>query len=243
MARYPGVSFSQFTGAEMLAKKHDLTRAELDEFAYASHVKAAAAQKAGYFAREIAPIEVTLENGEKVMHESDEGVRPDASLEKMKTLLPLAEGGVLTAASSSQICDGAAAVLVANERGLKAAGLVPRARIHTISVVGDDPVIMLEGPIPATKKALARAGMKIEDIDLYEVMRRSRRAAGVGQGDRRRQEEAQRQRRRDGARPSVGATAQVITSCERARAHPGALRIARDLRGGGTANARSLSVD
>jgi len=169
LARYPGVKFSQFTGAEMLAKKHELTREELDQFAYASHVKAAAAQKAGYFSREIAPVDVTLESGEKVTHDSDEGVRPDASLEKMRTLLPLAEGGLLTAATSSQICDGAAAVLVANERGLKAAGLVPRARIHTISVVGDDPVIMLEGPIPATKKALARAGMKIEDIDLYEV--------------------------------------------------------------------------
>jgi acetyl-CoA C-acetyltransferase len=169
LARYPGVKFSQFTGAEMLAKKHDLTREELDQFAYASHVKAAAAQKGGYFAREIAPVDVLLDSGEKITHDSDEGVRGDASLEKMRTLLPLVEGGLLTAATSSQICDGAAAVLVANERGLKAAGLVPRARIHTLSVVGDDPVIMLEGPIPATRKALARAGMKIEDIDLFEV--------------------------------------------------------------------------
>jgi acetyl-CoA acetyltransferase family protein len=167
-ARYPGVKFSQFTGAEMLAKKHGLTREELDAFAYASHVKAGRATKENRFAREITPVEVTIE-GQKVTHETDEGVRFDASLEKMATLLPLAEGGLITAATSSQICDGAAAVLVANERGLKAAGLVPRARVHTISVVGDDPVIMLEGPIPATKKALARAGLSLADIDLYEV--------------------------------------------------------------------------
>jgi acetyl-CoA acetyltransferase family protein len=167
-ARYPGVSFSQFTGAELLAKKHGLTREELDAFAYASHVKAGRATKEGRFAREITPIELEIE-GKKVTHDADEGVRFDASLEKMRSLLPLAEGGLITAATSSQICDGAAAILVANERGLKAAGLVPRARVHTISVVGDDPVIMLEGPIPATKKALARAGIKLEDIDLYEV--------------------------------------------------------------------------
>jgi acetyl-CoA acetyltransferase family protein len=168
-ARYPGVRFNQFTGAEMLAKKHELTREELDAFAYASHMKAAAATAEGRFAREIAPLEVKLENGDILTHDSDEGVRPDASLEKMSSLLPLMTGGLLTAATSSQICDGAAAVLIANERGLKAAGLVPRARVHTISVVGDDPVIMLEGPIPATRKALARAGLKIEDIELYEV--------------------------------------------------------------------------
>jgi acetyl-CoA acetyltransferase family protein len=166
--RYPGVQFSQFTGAELLAKKHGLTREELDAFAYESHVKAGRATKEGRFAREITPVEVEIE-GQKVTHEHDEGVRFDASVEKMATLQPLAPNGLITAATSSQICDGAAAILVANERGLKAAGLVPRARVHTISVVGDDPVIMLEGPIPATKKALARAGMKLEDIDLYEV--------------------------------------------------------------------------
>jgi acetyl-CoA acetyltransferase family protein len=166
--RYPGVQFSQFTGAELLAKKHGLTREELDAFAYESHVKAGRATKEGRFAREISPVEVEIE-GQKITHEADEGVRFDASLEKMATLQPLAPGGLITAASSSQICDGAAAILIANERGLKAAGLVPRARVHTISVVGDDPVIMLEGPIPATRKALARAGLKLEDIDLYEV--------------------------------------------------------------------------
>jgi acetyl-CoA acetyltransferase family protein len=167
--RYPGVRFSQFTGAELLAKKHSLTREELDQFAYESHVKAARATKEGRFKREIVPIEVTLESGEKVVHEVDEGIRFDPSLEKTRSLEPLAPGGVITAANSSQICDGAAAVLIANERAVKGLKLTPRARFHTLTVVGDDPVIMLEGPIPATKKALARAGMKIEDFDAYEI--------------------------------------------------------------------------
>jgi acetyl-CoA acetyltransferase family protein len=168
-ARYPGVQFSQFTGAEMLAKKHELTRDELDEFAYASHVKAARATEEGRFEREIVPIAVRLEDGQETVHDVDEGIRADANLDKMKGLDPLQEGGLLTAATSSQICDGAAAVLICNERGLQTHGLTPRARFHTLTVVGDDPVIMLEGPIPATQKALARAGMKIEDFDVYEV--------------------------------------------------------------------------
>ena len=167
--RYPGVKFSQFTGAELLAKKHNLTRDMLDEFAYRSHAKATAATKEGRFKREIVPIDVELEDGSRAVHETDEGVRFDASLEKMKTLEPLAPGGLITAATSSQICDGAAAVLIASEKAIKQTGLKPRARFHTLTVVGDDPVIMLEGPIPATKKALARAGMKIEDFDAYEV--------------------------------------------------------------------------
>jgi acetyl-CoA acetyltransferase family protein len=167
--RYPGVKFSQFTGAEMLAKKHGLTRDELDEFAYQSHVKAARATKEGRFTREIVPVEVELPDGSRVVHEVDEGIRFEPSLEKTKALEALTPGGVLTAASSSQICDGAAAVLIANERALKQHKLVPRARFHTLTVVGDDPVIMLEGPIPATQKALAKAGMRIEDFDVYEI--------------------------------------------------------------------------
>jgi acetyl-CoA acetyltransferase family protein len=167
--RYPGVKFSQFTGAELLAKKHGLSRAALDEFSHGSHVKAARATKEGRFAREIAKIDIVLEDGSAAVHEHDEGIRPDASLEKMKSLEPLTPGGLLTAASSSQICDGASALLIASERALAQYKLTPRARLHTLTVVGDDPVIMLEGPIPATRKALARAGMRIEDIDLYEV--------------------------------------------------------------------------
>ena len=163
------MKFSQFAGAEMLAKKHDLTRDELDEFAYQSHVKAARATKEGRFKLEIVPLEVTLEDGKQVVHDVDEGIRFEPSLEKTKALEPLAPGGVLTAANSSQICDGAAAVLIANERALKLHNLTPRARFHTLTVVGDDPVIMLEGPIPATKKALAKAGLRIEDFDVYEI--------------------------------------------------------------------------
>jgi acetyl-CoA C-acetyltransferase len=169
LKRYPGVKFSQFTGAEMLAKKHGLSRDELDQFSHQSHVRAARATKEGRFAREIVPIDVKLEDGTQLVHDADEGVRFDASLEKMRSLEPLAPGGLLTAASSSQICDGASALLIANERGLRAHRLIPRARFHTLTVVGDDPVIMLEGPIPATRKALARAGMKLEDFDAYEV--------------------------------------------------------------------------
>lgn len=167
--RYPGVKFSQFTGAEMLAKKHGLTREELDQFGYDSHIKAARATKEGRFRREIVPVEVTLEDGKPFTHEIDEGIRFEPSLEKTRALEPLAPGGLLTAATSSQVCDGAAAILVANDRALKENKLKPLARFHTLTVVGDDPVIMLEGPIPATKKALAKAGLRIEDFDVYEV--------------------------------------------------------------------------
>jgi acetyl-CoA acetyltransferase family protein len=169
LKRYPGVRFSQFQGAELLAKKHGLTREELDEFAYQSHVKAAHATKEGRFKREIAPITVKLEDGRELVHEVDEGIRFEPSLEKTKALEPLSPGGLITAASSSQICDGASALLIANEYGLRENKLVPRARFHTLTVVGDDPVIMLEGPIPATERALAKAGMKLEDFDLYEI--------------------------------------------------------------------------
>ena len=167
--RYPGVQFSQFTGAELLAKKHGLSREALDVFSHQSHARAARATREGYFAREIVALQVRSPEGEMLAHDSDEGIRFDASLDKMRTLQPLAPGGLITAASSSQICDGAAALLIANERALQRHGLSPRARLHTLTVVGDDPVIMLEGPIPATRKALARAGMRLDDMDLYEV--------------------------------------------------------------------------
>ena len=99
----------------------------------------------------------------------DEGIRFEASLEAMKAVKLLAEGGSLTAASSSQICDGASGVMVVNEAGLKKLGATPLARIHHMTVLGGDPVIMLEAPIPATQRALEKAGMKIDEIDLYEV--------------------------------------------------------------------------
>lgn len=166
--RYPGSTFSQFVGAERMAQKYGVTRAELDDFAYQSHIKGAAAYEGGYFKNEIVPMEVMVE-GKKVMHEMDEGLRPNASLQAISELKPLVEGGLITAASSSQICDGAAAVLVVSERALKQYGLKPLARIHDMTVVGSDPTMVLEGPIPATRKILERTGLKISDIEIYEV--------------------------------------------------------------------------
>jgi acetyl-CoA C-acetyltransferase len=167
--RYPGIQFSQFTGAEMLAKKYDLSRAELDAYALQSHQRAMAATKAGKFAAEIVPIDVVVEGGATERHDTDEGIRWDATLESIGSVKLLAEDGRITAATASQICDGAAGVMIVNERGLKALGVKPLARIHSMTVIGHDPVIMLEAPIPATLKALDRAGLKIGDIDLYEV--------------------------------------------------------------------------
>ncbi len=168
-ARYPNIQFSQFTGAEMVAKKYGLEKDVLDRFALESHQKAKAAVENGWFADEILPVKVTLEDGTETMHEVDEGIRFDATLEGIQAVKLLAEGGRLTAATSSQICDGASAVMVVNEDGLKALGVEPLARIHHMTVVGGDPVIMLESPIPGTEKALAKTGMKIDDIDLFEV--------------------------------------------------------------------------
>ncbi|MGC4252677.1 MAG: acetyl-CoA C-acetyltransferase [Sphingobium sp.] len=168
-ARYPGKPFSQFGGAEMLAKKYGFERPELDAFALESHRRAAAASQAGKFDAEIVPLEVVTPEGETVVHKTDEGIRFDASLEKISSVKLLQEGGVISAANASQICDGAAALLVVNERGLKTLGLTPLARVHQMTVLGHDPVIMLEAPISATQKALDKAGMKLSDIDLYEV--------------------------------------------------------------------------
>ncbi len=168
-ARYPDIQFSQFAGAEMIAKKYGLTREALDAYALSSHQRAAAATKAGKFAAEIVPIEITLPDGSTALHDADEGIRWDASAESIGSVKLLTEDGRLTAATSSQICDGAAGVMIVNERGLKALGVEPLARIHHMTVIGHDPVIMLEAPIPATQKALERSGLKIGDIDLYEV--------------------------------------------------------------------------
>jgi acetyl-CoA C-acetyltransferase len=168
-ARYPGKPFSQFAGAEMMAQNYSLSREDLDIFALESHRRAAAATTAGKFAAEIVAIEVSTPEGDSVLHDADEGIRFDASLEKMASMKTLTEGGVITAANASQICDGAAALLVVNERGLKAFGLTPLARVHEMTVIGHDPVIMLEAPIPATRTSLDRAGLKLSDIDLFEV--------------------------------------------------------------------------
>ncbi|MBH1991326.1 MAG: acetyl-CoA C-acetyltransferase [Sphingomonadaceae bacterium] len=168
-ARYPDTPFSQFGGAEMMATKYGFDRAILDAYALESHRRAAAATQAGKFDAEIVPMEVLTPEGETLIHKVDEGIRFDASLERIASVKLLQDGGVVSAANASQICDGAAALLVVNEAGLKAHGLTPLARIHQMTVLGHDPVIMLEAPIPATEKALVKAGMTIEDIDLYEV--------------------------------------------------------------------------
>ncbi len=169
--RYPGVIFNQFTGGELMAEKYELDRQTLDAFAYHSHLRAIHATEQGLFRDEVLPLPVLDAEGEATgeIHERDEGIRPDVNLEAMSAMEPLAQGGRLTAATASQICDGASGLLVVNERGLKALGVEPLARIHQMTVVGSDPVIMLEGPIPGTQKALARAGMSIDDIDLFEV--------------------------------------------------------------------------
>ncbi|MGK2740889.1 acetyl-CoA C-acetyltransferase [Tepidicaulis sp. LMO-SS28] len=166
--RYPDIQFSQFMGAEMMAKKYGLNKDQLDEFGFTSHQRAIAATQAGAFDEEILPLDIETENG-KEQHKVDEGIRFDASLDGIKGVKLLAEGGALTAATSSQICDGSAGVMIVNEKALKELGLTPLARIHHMTVVGGDPVIMLEAPIPGTQKALKDAGMKIDDIDLYEV--------------------------------------------------------------------------
>ncbi|AVA35598.1 acetyl-CoA C-acetyltransferase [Cupriavidus metallidurans] len=170
-ARYPGVEFSQFTGAEMIAKKYKLDKAALDAYALRSHQLAAAATKAGRFEQEILPLAARMNDGSDLgeFHTIDEGIRFDATLEGIASVKLIAEGGSVTAATASQICDGASGVMVVNERGLKMLGVKPLARIHHMSVLGHDPVVMLEAPLPATERALKRAGMRIDDIDLYEV--------------------------------------------------------------------------
>jgi acetyl-CoA C-acetyltransferase len=166
--KYPGVSWSQFMGAEMIVKKHGFTKDQLDQFALTSHLRAKAATEAGAFKNEIVPIEIETTEG-KQWHTVDEGIRMDATLEGIAGVKLLQEGGALTAATSSQICDGASAALVVSEEALKRYNLTPLARIHTLTVTAGDPVIMLEEPLFATDKALAKAGLKIGDIDLYEV--------------------------------------------------------------------------
>ena len=158
--RYGAQEVSQFRGAELMCEKWGFTREDLEKFALESHQRAAKAIEAGVFDREIAPLAGLSQ---------DEGARPDTTLEKMAGLNVLREGGVITAAVASQISIGASALLIASEEAVKQHNLTPRARIHTLAVCGSDPVYMLTGPIPATEKALAKSGLKIDDIDVFEV--------------------------------------------------------------------------
>lgn len=157
--RYGDQEISQFRGAEMIAEKWDISREEMEQFAYASHQRAFAAIRGGHFDNEILPV------GEFGV---DEGPR-ESTLEKLASLKPLSEGGRLTAAVASQISDGSSAVLLASEDAVKTHGLKPRARIHHISARGADPVFMLTGPIPATQYALDKTGLSIDDIDVVEI--------------------------------------------------------------------------
>ncbi len=167
-ARYPGVQFSQFAGAEMIARKHGFAREDLDAFSLDSHRKAAAATERGDFAGEIVALDVDTPDGIRA-HDRDEGIRPDASMAGLAGVRLVQEGGVVTAASASQICDGASAVLIASGEAVRRHGLKPLARVVQVTVTAGDPVIMLEEPLYATDKALAKAGLTIGDIDLYEV--------------------------------------------------------------------------
>ena len=159
--RYGDGEVSQFRSAEMIAEKWDCSREDMEAFALESHKRAGAAQEAGHFADEIAPLA-------GLSH--DEGVRADTSLEKMAKLKTLEEGGRLTAAVASQISDASAAILIASEAAVKTHGLEPRARIHHMSVRAADPIWMLTAPIPATEHAMKKTGMNlVNDIDAVEI--------------------------------------------------------------------------
>ncbi|WP_261553734.1 acetyl-CoA C-acetyltransferase [Frankia tisae] len=158
--RYGAQEVSQFRAAELIARRWEIPREEMERFALASHERAVHATEQGWFEREIEAFGA----GSR-----DECPRPSTSLERMATLNPLTEGGLITAALSSQICDGAAALLICSERAVEQYGLRPRARVHAMSVRGDDPVHMLTAPIPATRDVLRRAGLALDDIDLFEI--------------------------------------------------------------------------
>lgn len=157
--RFGTTPISQFYGVEQIAKKWGFNRHDLEVFSLESHKRADHAQKNGYFDREITPI-----NG----LDHDETIRAGSTLEKMASLDTIEEGGILTPAVASQTCDASSAVLIVSEAAVKRYGLKPRARIHAMDVMGDDPILMLTAPIPATQRALKRAGMTIDDIDVAE---------------------------------------------------------------------------
>jgi len=158
-ARYGDEEVNQIRSAEMIAEKWGISREAMEEFSLASHQRAQAAWDAGWFDREVAPLDGL---------EKDETIRPGTTLEGLASLKPVREGGLVTAGVASQNCDASAALLIASEAAVKAHGLTPRARIHHLSVRAANPVWMLTGPIPATRRALEKAGMAVGDIDLFE---------------------------------------------------------------------------
>jgi acetyl-CoA acyltransferase len=169
MRRYNNVHFNQGISAEMLAEKYKLTRECLDQYSLESHRRAARATDEGRFSREILPIEIQTEQGAKTVSR-DEGIRPDTTLEKMASLKAVFKAdGVVTAANSSQITDGAAAVLIMERSHAEKLGYRPMARFVEFALAAEDPVLMLGAPIPATQKILDRTGLKLEQIDLIEI--------------------------------------------------------------------------
>jgi acetyl-CoA acyltransferase len=170
LERYTQGLVPQGISAELIAEKWGISREELDQLALESHRRAAQATEEGRFEAQIVPVGVTGENGTIETVTRDEGIRWDTSLEKLAALQPAFKSdGVITAGNSSQISDGAAALLIMSEEKAEALGLEPKARFVAFAMVGVDPVTMLTGPIPATEKVLKRAGLGIEDIDLFEV--------------------------------------------------------------------------
>jgi len=168
LARYDLVP--QGISAELIAEKWGITRTQADQLAYDSHMRAVAASDAGHFDDEIIPIQVKTDNGDRTEMRRDEGIRPDTTMERLGELKPaFREGGIVTAGNSSQITDGASAVLVMSREKADQLGLRPRAAFTSFAVVGVDPITMLTGPIPATERALARARLTIDDIDRFEV--------------------------------------------------------------------------
>ncbi|NOX21984.1 MAG: thiolase family protein [Actinobacteria bacterium] len=168
--RYDHRLVPQGISAELIAQQWDISREEIDALAYESHFRANRATEEGRFENEIIPIEVRRDDGTIEMVTRDEGIRPSTTLEGLAGLRAVfKDDGIVTAGNSSQICDGAAAVLIMSAEKAQELGLKPRARFHTFALAGTDPVTMLTGPIPATQKALAKAGMTIDDIDIFEV--------------------------------------------------------------------------
>ena len=170
LERYSQGLVPQGISAEIIAEKWGLSREELDELSLESHRRAARATDEGRFEQQIIPVGVTREDGKLETITRDEGIRWDTSIEKLAALQPAFKSdGVITAGNSSQISDGAAAVLIMSEEKANALGLTPKVRFVAFAMVGVDPVTMLTGPIPATEKVLKRAGLTIDDIDLFEV--------------------------------------------------------------------------
>jgi acetyl-CoA acetyltransferase family protein len=168
-ARYPNM-VPQGISAEMIAEKWDISREANDAFSVESHQRAARAREEGRFDREILPVSAPVEGGGEELVAQDEGIRPDSSMETLAKLKPAFKpDGVITAGNSSQITDGASALLIMSEEKASALGLKPRARFHTFALAGVDPVMMLTGPIPATTKVLERAKMTLDQIDIVEI--------------------------------------------------------------------------